>query len=375
LRLKSIILAIYLHLRKAILRALGLFLLKPSEPPFQAQAVHKILFIRIDRIGDLVLSTPALRAIKEACPASHLTVLASPSNRGILDHNPRVDEVIVFRRTGGLGYWIQTMRTLRARRYDLAIDPYQDYELPTALIALMSGAGRRVGYASWGREIFFTTTVPGVKPRRHFTDIVLDVLQPLGITTENRTPEMFLSDDEVSWSLKWTKEQGLGDRPLIGIHPGAFYPSQRWPAEYFSELLQALADGGLWDVLVFGGPDDADLVAGITSRLKTRPGIFTGNDLRGFSALLSRCSLLVCNNSGPLHMAVALGIPSISFMGPTDRDRWMPLGDRHRVLRVNELDCIGCNLGYCRIKTHDCMRRIKPVTVLEHIRAVGTARP
>lgn len=373
--LKSIVRATYLRLRKTLLRGLGLGGTKSPAPRFRAQDDQAILFIRTDRIGDMVLSTPALRAIKEAFPASRLTVLASPSNRAVLDHNPWVDEAILFRKRGGLGHWIQTIRSLRAKRFRLAIDPYQDYELLSAFIALLSGAEQRIGYASWGREIFFTAAVPEVEAGRHFTDIVLDVLKPLGITTENRTPEMFLSAEEVAWSLQWMTERGLGGRPLIGLHPGAFYPSQRWPAEYFSELLQILADEGVRDVLVFGGPEDAALVAEITSPLKTRPCVFTGSDLRGFSALLSRCRLLVCNNSGPLHMAVALGIPTLSFMGPTDRDRWMPLGNRHQVLRVDELDCIGCNLGYCRIKTHDCMRRIEPATVLEHIRKALAADP
>lgn len=88
------------------------------------------------------------------------------------------------------------------------------------------------------------------------------------------------------------------------------------------------------------------------------------NDLIG---QIARANLMLCNNSGPLHIAVATQTPTVSTMGPTLKDRWMPIGDIHKVLRMNALDCIGCNLGYCKIKTLDCMRLIRPTEVLETI--------
>ena len=121
-------------------------------------------------------------------------------------------------------------------------------------------------------------------------------------------------------------------------------------------------------VLLFGGPGDEGIVDRILSLTRTRIARCLTTDIRLFAARLSHCRLLVCNNSGPLHVASALGIPTVSFMGPTVRQRWVPRGERHVVLRVDDLPCIGCNAGICRVGTHDCMRNIRPERVMEVIR-------
>ncbi len=159
----------------------------------------------------------------------------------------------------------------------------------------------------------------------------------------------------------------MGEKRIIGIHPGAYYETQRWPVENFSELINKLQNDGKFDVIIFGGLSDRKIIREIESLVNEKITTYIGNDLRFFSSLLSYCNIFICNNSGPLHMAVALNIPTISFMGPTVKEQWMPLGDKHEVLRMDILPCIGCNLGYCKIKTHDCMRQIAPGDVMKLI--------
>jgi heptosyltransferase-2 len=118
-------------------------------------------------------------------------------------------------------------------------------------------------------------------------------------------------------------------------------------------------------VILFGGPADEGLVQRIQSRMSGTTLKVVTPDIRWFAALLSNCRLLVCNNSGPLHVASALGIPTVSFMGPTVKELWSPLGEKHTVLRIDGLACIGCNRGICPTGSRDCMRLITPEMAAE----------
>ena len=197
-----------------------------------------------------------------------------------------------------------------------------------------------------------------------FIDGVLDLLKRIGIPSENRNPAIHLGADEQAWAGQWLQENGFQGEKIIAIHPGAHYETQRWLPEYYAELIDLVRRQTQSDVILMGGATDAKTVDDIRSMVKTDVCVCIQYDLRKFFALLSQCQVLVCNNSGPLHCAVALNIPTISFMGPTVKEQWMPVGEIHQVLRMADLPCIGCNLGYCKIKTHDCMRLIRPETVI-----------
>lgn len=363
--MKAFLKPIYLSLRGIFLRAAGSALRHDADDaPLHPGSVRKILFVRLDRIGDVVLSTPAFGALKRHFPCAELTVLLRSSTRGLVEQNPHVDRVLTV---DGARESIGVIRRLRAERIDLLIDPYDDWPLESAFIAGLSGARVRIGYAVAGREAFFTTRLQPPLPGRHMMDVVLDSLKPLGVFPGDAEPKVFLMEAELESARKWLDERIDGGLPVIGLHPGATFETQRWPLEYFSELGTLLLRDGRRRLLVFGGPADRPLVAELVKRLGDGALSCVSSDIRRFSALLACCRLLVCNNSGPLHVGAALGVPTVSFMGPTVKDRWLPRGARHAVLRIDDLPCIGCNAGFCRIGTHDCMRRIWPERVLDAI--------
>jgi lipopolysaccharide heptosyltransferase II len=362
--MKSIIKSLYLNARGFVLKIPALYLFKKKSIPLLSK-IQRILFIRVDRVGDMALSTPALRAIKAALPKVQLTVMASLANAPILKNNPDVDEVIVYDQSAGLLKKMKFINRLRSRHFDLAIDPYNDYELKTAWLAGMSGAAHRIGYAAFGREIFFNCPSPKIEGNKHFVDGALDLLKRIGITSENRNPAIYLGADEQAWAGQWLQENGFQGKKIVAIHPGAYYETQRWLPEHYAELIRLIRQQTQSGIILFAGPSDAAIVEDIRSRGNRDICISIQEDLRKFLALLSRCHMLVCNNSGPLHCAVALKIPTISFMGPTVREQWMSVGDIHRVLRLDDLPCIGCNRGWCKIKTHDCMRLIRPERVID----------
>lgn len=356
--MKQIVKTAYLFARTLVLSLLSVFLSK--KPGKIDRDISNILFVRIDRIGDMVLSTPAIKALKRAYPRAALTVLTSPANGDVVTHNPHVDRIITYEKQLRLRKKLGLIRQLRRIHFDLAVDPYADYELLPALLAFLSGAAVRIGYAAFGREVFFNLAAPTINDNQHFIDITCGILKPLKIDVQDQKPEIFLSTEEANWAKEWLNRSGLGRKPLVGIHPGAHYESQRWPPEYFANLIDLLHADGETDVLLFGGPGDEAVCKKIERKTAAPVRSHIGGHMRRFVALLASCRVLICNNSGPLHLAVALNVPTVSMMGPTDKTKWMPLGDSHRVFRMDHLPCIGCNLGYCKIKTHDCMRTIVP---------------
>ena len=200
-----------LALRRAALRLLAV--------PFRALGGHaeptrgdirRILFIRIDRVGDLVLSTPAIRALKEGFPSAELTVLAGPAAAPLLVHNPHVDRVIVYGRSRGLREKTALVNELKRMRFDLAVDPYDDREMETAWIAGMSGASLRIGYPCGGREAFLTHVLERPGPGQHMVETVLGVLNPLRIPMKEGRPEIFLTAAEVEGARRWLVKEGCG---------------------------------------------------------------------------------------------------------------------------------------------------------------------
>ena len=349
---------LYLQSRGAVLRAIPISNGKGQEPPASGASPGKILFVRLDRVGDVVLSTPAMEALKKRFPRAELTVLVRPQTAALLENNPHVDRCVVLDPGAGPAERCRILQDLRRRRFDLAVDPCVDWKLASALIAWASGARCRVGYPCGGREAFFTTTAELPDGTAHMADVILGTLGPLGIDGPSPRPRVYLSPDERDRATGWLAGQRLSGKPFVGIHPGAYYETQRWPAEHYAALA-----GGLrtrFDVILFGGPAEEGLVERIRSRIPGGVLRVVTPDIRWFAALLSNCRLLVCNNSGPLHVASSLGIPTVSFMGPTEKERWLPLGGRHAVLRMDGLPCIGCNRGACPAGTLECMRGIPP---------------
>jgi lipopolysaccharide heptosyltransferase II len=349
---------IYLRSRRAALGAIPLRADTGSKHDPVCETIRRILFIRLDRVGDVVLSTPAIEALKRSFPRAEITVLLRPQTAALLAHNPHVDRCVILDPQAGPAERCRVLRDLRQQRFDLAVDPCVDWKIGSALIAWLSGARLRIGYPCGGREAFFTAIAGRPDGGAHMADVILGTLTPLGIDGSDRQPRLYLIKEERNRAAGWLAERTGGVKPLIGMHPGAFYETQRWLPEHYAALADRLQ--GSFDVILFGGPADEGLLQRIQSLMPGKMLKVVTPDIRWFAALLSGCRLLVCNNSGPLHVASALGIPTVSFMGPTVKELWSPLGQKHVVLRIDGLACIGCNRGACPTGSRDCMRLITP---------------
>ncbi len=355
---------LYLMLRSLVFRGLYPFTKTYTRDVLSGTDIRNILVIRLDRIGDMVMTTPIFRALKEKWPGAQLTALVNPVNSSIITGNPFIDCILIYDRDGkhkSLNNRLSFFKDIREMGFDMVIDPCLDYELKTSILTFLLGRRYRLGFEYAGREIFYnirypSNVFPAERERKHMIDYYLDLITCLGIDTEMRKPEIFLNTDEREKASMLLEKAGADPEGIIiGIHPGGNYESQRWPVERFAAVSDYLTAGYGVKVILFTGRNERQLLSGFKDCAVKAPIIPEGLNLREFMSVLSYCNLFLCNNSGPLHIATALNIPTVSTMGPTVPYHWWPRGDNHMVLR-KDLDCSPCKMGIC--KTHECMKLI-----------------
>jgi len=318
---------------------------------FKEGNIDSILLLRHDRIGDMVLLTTLFKSLRIKYPYAWIIVLASEKNKEIIQNDPNVNEVLVYR---GLLWFIGETRK---RRIDLVVDLFYTYELKTAFLSYISGAKYRIGFEIAGREIFFNLKGPRMQRSTHMINCLLDIAEYLGVDRKESSPQIYLMEDEIQWAKGYFASKNFVDGELkIAVHPGAHYQSQRWPVQYFAELIKKITDKFKVRVIVFSEKSEKKILAQMQD-IVGMDNVEYAHDktLRQFMALLSQCDLLICNNSGPLHIAVAENIPTVSITGPTDLNLWSPCGKEHVVIRHN-LPCSPCNLSFCQ--RHKCMELV-----------------
>ncbi len=310
---------------------------------------RRVLVMQTSFLGDSLLTLPLLRRIKEILPRARVSVLALPRNAEVFRGSPWADEVLVDDKRGAnagpLGLW-RAARDLRARGFDLAVIPHRS--LRSALAARLAGIPRRLGFStSAGR--FLLTDVAPFSWLTHDLERNLALTRALGGSAAPAPDEArYVTPPPAPESLRKTLAQAgvaEGDR-LVGVHPGAAWATKRWLPERFSELCRRLAADGFKPVIV-GGPDDAGLGAEI-ARAGGAADLTGRTDLGELSALMGLLSLFVTNDSGPMHLAAAAGVPVVAVFGATTRELgFFPYGPRHRVLEA-ELSCRPCGLHGAR---------------------------
>jgi heptosyltransferase-2 len=321
-------------------------------------------------LGDVVLTTPLLTALRHRLRPRHLAVLVRPEARAILDGHPDVDEVLVDDKRGadrGLAGVLRAARRLRARRFDLAVCPHRS--LRTALLLAAARIPRRIGFdASRGAWLFHERVR---RPAgRHDVERNLALLEPFGGTTE--APVLSLP---VVPSARARAERLCppGDGPLIGIAPGSVWPTKRWTEDGFAAVARALVGGGARCVLV-GAPSDAPTAREIERRAGVPMTNLVGaTDLATLVATIDRMDLLIGNDSAPMHVATACRVPVVAvFCATTPALGYGPYGPRAVVVE-SDLACRPCGRhggSACPRGTEDCRHLVRPSAVVAAARAL-----
>lgn len=341
---------------------------------------ERILVIKLRATGDVVLATPVIENLKRRFPGSRLSFLTEAASADVLRWNPFLDELIVlpirrWERTGFRESWREQARfyrNLRRKRFDLAIDLFGNPR--SAVLTRLTGAPDRIGYAFRGRRHAYNTVITPSARTRHEVLFHLEALEAMDVPVATDRPCVALPERAEGKAYRWLRENAPGDRAVVGLNPGGGWAVKRWPPEYFGRLADALIDEYGVDVLVLWGPGEKGLVEEVIGAMRHRPLVLPEVTLADLGAFLKHCRLLVSNDSGPMHMAAALNVPTVGIFGPTDPRAQGPWGDGHGVVRQETVDCLGCNRTDCPIG-NICMTTLEPREVLAKVRPfmpVGT---
>jgi ADP-heptose:LPS heptosyltransferase len=336
---------------------LGATLLRRRVTPPATTLVHRLLVLRTDRIGDMVLSTGALADLKAHFRHARLTVLAPEGALQVLHGHPAVDALVPLRD--------RRLPPDLVGRFDMAIDLTPDERLHGARLAAATKAPWRAGFAAAGRQAFFTLPTAPARADRHIVDLNRDLLVALGVPSPSSEPALHLQPAERAAAQARAAALGAA-APRIVVHPGAHYPSQRWATVRFAEVIARLTERIGAACLVVAGPGEEELAEAIGAA--TPDALLTGPlDVRGLMGMIAVADLFLGNNSGPLHIAAALGIPTLSLSGPTDPRRFAPRREADVVLRL-DLPCSPCGRGRCW--HHTCLQALPAEAVAARAQAM-----
>lgn len=352
---------------------------------------RRVLAVRLDAMGDVLMTTPALRAIRESARGARLTLLASSSGAAVARHVPEVDEVIAYDppwmkatppRTDAAGDRALVER-LRAGGFDAAVvfTVHTQSPLPAALACYYAEIPRRLAHARENPYRLLTTWLPEPEPdepRRHEVRRQLDLVAAVGLRTDDEHLSFRVPPDAMR-RLRDEILPGAGirlDRPFAVVHPGATAPSRRYRPEGFAAAATRLACEDGWPIVLVGGPDEIALAERVRAAMGAPSVSLAGRLTLGeLSALLAVAPVLVANNSGPVHLAAAVGTPVVDLYALTNLQH-TPWAVPARVLSV-EVPCAGCRKSVCPLGHNACLQDVPPHAVVEAARdlVAATWRP
>jgi len=296
--------------------------------------INRILISEIHNIGDVVFITPAIEAVRNRFPGAYIAAFVQDSTQAILQHNPNLDEIVTYeskgKHAGVLGLWKLT-KNLRSKKFDLVL--LFDRGEKSTIIASLAGIPLRFGYvgvnvsgirSNYMLEPLLTYALRDTDEKRmHRVQGHLELLNVLGCDGTAPKPRLYLLESEQNDAVAATLCGSLKDagfcfnRKLVMIHPGATWIDRQWPTERFAQLADALGKNPDIDIIIVGGPSDKASVQKLTSSMTLQPLLCTTElRIREFMALATQCDLFIGNDSGPLHIASAVGIPVVGLYGP-----------------------------------------------------------
>jgi ADP-heptose:LPS heptosyltransferase len=293
---------------------------------------RRILLIQLRAIGDVILTTPAIRVLRRRFPEARIDFLANAAPAEALENNPHLNEVLIYPYSpnDAAGLLRQGLK-LRQKRYDVVIDFLGT--AATALLTRFSGAPVRVGYRLRFRRILYTHHEIGYRGDIYNALTKFSLLRPLGIQDEELAPEMFVPAEAEGWAKEYFYRTGLANQSVIALAPQAKRLRRRWPGDGFAAVANWLQDQEHRIILIWA-PGEREYVESVAKMISPEPAISPQTSLMQSAALMKRCRLLVCNCGGAKHVAVAVGTPTFTIHGPTDPRVWTPPNDpRHAFVR------------------------------------------
>ena len=327
----------------------------------------KILIVNVNWVGDVIFSTPFIKALRQAYPDAHIACLVHPRCVEVLKGNPRLDEIIVYCEEGAhktlLGK-AGLILNLRSRHFDTAFILHRSFT--KALITLLAGISQRIGYATKNRSILLTKVVEEPIEELHKVEYFLNIARASRLTPVDRSYEFFIKDEDRSFLRDLLIKNGVANGDLmVVICPGGNWDMKRWPAANFAKLADALIERFGAKVVISGAMRDCSLAGEIEGAMKHKPVTLCGRTtLKSLGALLERANLVIANDTGPMHIAVAMKARVIALFGPTSPKITGPYGTgTYRVISRHDSCDIPCYDMTC--SENRCMAAISVDDVLK----------
>lgn len=340
--------------------------------------LNRILLTRLKFIGDVVLTTPLIRTLRDTYPSAEISYLGERQAVSLLERNPMLDEIIpIDLKDPTFSAQLGLYKKLYARKFDCVIDLFSNPR--SALLSFATRAPMRIGWDRRGRGRLYTHRIADDGVPKTAIEFHYQALRALGVTPRSNRTEIFLSGEECAQARDSLRAQGWnGSQKLIALQCGGTWPAKLWEKERFAELARMCQRELNAAIILTGGPNDRDVVGFVNDAV---PGAICalGLPLRQLAALLSCASVMVSNDCGAMHIAVAVGTPTLGIFGPGEDDVWFPYSTQHygpssphRALR-KDVPCHPCHLDYCtRTGTGfmECMRLLSAGEVFDVLKEI-----
>jgi ADP-heptose:LPS heptosyltransferase len=330
---------------------------------------ERILVIQFRQIGDVLLSTPVLRALRSAYPQSYIAFLTEPSPGRVLQGNPLLDEVIIRPRHSTWRQQWQLLRHIRHQRFELVIDLMGNPR--SAVLSRFSGARHRLAFAHFPRSLLYTILVTPHHPVPEYAvHTRLRLLRPLGIQATDITPVLPYTQGDQDTVTTFLRAHAITPQEfLVCIDPTHHVPTRQWPGAHFSALVDLLSERLGARVLLLWGPGEEAQVQAIAAAAYSQPMLIPAWGLHTLAALLAQTDLFIGCNSAPLHIAVSQGIPTLTIMGATRSVNWIPPEPQHHAVFAG-LPCQPCEKNICVPPLNiACLRTLTVDTVFAAVQA------
>jgi len=375
-------------LRLPVESAIKVYLSSQPVVPYSPEKVRRVLVFAYHGLGNFIMYTPALKLLRQSFPDARIDLQVG-NNTGceeVVAGSHLFDNIYNLPYRSGPRRWIERAWEIRETRYDLTINEFHSHSWKLAFLVALSGAPFRIGHVTspgWSEQFsrysFVFNMQVVMREDEHEIDRYLDLLAPLAIARPEAgdvETTVFLTEAESEFARRFLR-RATADRfgEVIGIQPGTS-PAMRWkqwPLDRYRELIEGLLDQKPDSrIVLFGSPGELGMIEELAEGLGPRVLIAAGRTtVKEVAALIGLCDLLVCNDSGLMHVAVAVGTPVVAIYGPTDIRRTAPLGERHAVIR-HDIACSPCFRleGDAKVQScahHDCLMTIFPDEVFKTV--------
>jgi ADP-heptose:LPS heptosyltransferase len=342
---------------------------RPKMPMTEERAISNILMIKPGAIGDLLELTPVLRALATKYPGVRISLMVGTyATATLFQYNPYVSEVIVFDKRGehrSFASLLKLWKSLHAKKFDLVIH-FQRSNLKAWLLATAAIPCRVLVYHKSRKQ--------GV----HVLDNYLETVAPLGIHEGSHNLELYTGKDDDKFADDLFLREGFATGTVIALNPGASNPVKQWSADRFTALADALVEQLSARIIIVGGKEDMALAEAIAAAARTaKPLVMAGKTtLLQLGSILRKCDLLVSGDTGPLHLATAVGTRVVGLFGSVDPARTGPVGTGHRVIQAKNVSCVPCRKNDCSSSIYlNCMESIAVEDVMNVVREMlGSVR-